>query len=92
MTDKEIIQALEICTEGIYICDKDCPYYDVKSDTRTSYCKFELLGDALDLINRQQAENEKMKVRIDAFDKAFDEVFPPEMIEKAKEMAGADNG
>lgn len=40
----------------------------------------------------QQAEIEKMKVRIDAFDKAFDEVFPPEMIEKAKEMVGADNG
>lgn len=36
----------------------------------------------------QQAEIEKMKVRIDAFDKAFDEVFPPEMIEKAKEMVG----
>lgn len=61
MTDKEIIQALEICTEGIYICDKDCPYYDVKSDTRTSYCKFELLGDALEFIQRQQAEIERLK-------------------------------
>ena len=60
MTDKEIIKALEYCTEGIYICDKDCPCYDLKSDTRTAYCKFELLGDALDLINHQQ---EKLKIQ-----------------------------
>lgn len=65
MTDKKIIKALEICTEGIYICDKDCPYYDVKSDTRTSYCKFELLGDALDLINRQQAESNSLQEAIE---------------------------
>ena len=55
MTDKEIIKALGYChlpiTEGY--CKK-CPYYRPKGS-----CCPELIKDALDLINRQQAEIEK---------------------------------
>ena len=82
MTNEQIIKALECCKNDD--CD-NCP-------NTFGNCYANLAGEALDLINRQQTEIEKMKVRIDAFDKAFDEVFPPEMIEKAKGMVGADNG
>ena len=87
MTDKEIIKALECCTNWNITKCFECPYVDYDGS-----CVNKSKIDALDLINRQQIEIEKMKVRIEVFDKAFDEVFPPEMIEKAKEMAGADNG
>jgi hypothetical protein len=56
MTDKEIIKALECC-EDSYSSRKclECPYYccNAKKD-----CVDEMKCDALDLINRQQAEIE----------------------------------
>lgn len=52
MTDNEIIKALECCS--IKHCCKECPY--------KGKCKLVngVLSDALDLINRQQAEKEAL--------------------------------
>lgn len=56
MTDKEIIQALEYCkTDKDRNC-RNCPYKDVKT-----YCFEMVREDALDLINRQQAEIERLQ-------------------------------
>ena len=65
MTDNEIIKALECCSTGeTYAdCEKNgCPLYL----GITMGCKYidkenQLYSDALDLINRQKAEIEKLK-------------------------------
>jgi signal transduction protein with GAF and PtsI domain len=57
MTDEQIKKALEICsiTNMVLEC-KDCPY-----DTfNARNCTTKLCEDALDLINRQQAEIERL--------------------------------
>lgn len=55
MTDKDIIKALE-CHEDTDIATcKVCPYDGV------SLCGHKLCNDALDLINRQQAEIERLQ-------------------------------
>lgn len=59
--DNEIIKALECCTVGTYACGDDCPCFHSKSNLKVTSCRFELLGEALDLINRLQAENERLK-------------------------------
>ena len=56
MTDNEIIKALEYCEDS---ADTDkhclkCPYCN------ESYCLDKMMADALDLINRQKAEIEKL--------------------------------
>ena len=52
LTDKEIVKALECCGNQMYSCtDKKC--------------KAKTLGDALDLINRLQAENVRLKAERD---------------------------
>ena len=56
LTDKEVVKALECCTTNGASC-KDCPAF-VKVDR--SNCKKYFRG-ALDLINRQKAENERLK-------------------------------
>jgi phage host-nuclease inhibitor protein Gam len=55
MENKEIIKALECCgdEEELHWCT-ECPYYDKEND----FCQEDLHRDAIDLINRQQAENE----------------------------------
>ena len=53
MTDEQIIKALECCKIGN--CD-DCPFYGIKED-----CDVELPEEALDLINRQKAEIERLQ-------------------------------
>lgn len=55
MEDKEIIKALECCTYNITQekCD-ECPLY-------SWHCTTELAKNALDLINRQKAEIERLK-------------------------------
>ena len=58
MTDKEIIKALEYCFTNDWNrtkCDK-CAFY-----TATIGCVEDLKSAALDLINRQQAENKELK-------------------------------
>ena len=63
MTDLEIKKALECCKQEIddngVICGecKNCPIYDGK----TGLCKEDLPTVALDLINKQQAEIERLK-------------------------------
>lgn len=63
MTDNEIIKALEICTVGTFACGKECPYYSSKSNLKVSSCRFELMCEISDLINRQKEEIERLKHR-----------------------------
>lgn len=67
LTDNEIIKALECCTTNGANC-KDCPAF-VKVDR--SNCKQVLLG-AIEIINRQKAENERLKELIDVRHKVFE--------------------
>lgn len=55
MTDKEIIRALECCISPE--CE-NCPY---DGDDLLRPCNHNLMKDALDLINRQQAELDDLK-------------------------------
>lgn len=57
MTDKAIVKALKTCSTKGTSC-KDCPAF-VKVDR--SNCRNVLVG-SLDIINRQQAEIEKLKI------------------------------
>ena len=61
MTDNEIVKALECCSVGTFACDEQCPCFHSKSKLKVTSCRFELIGDALDLINRQKAEIERLK-------------------------------
>lgn len=57
LTDNEIVKALECCgdEEELHYC-VDCPYCDKEND----FCQEDLHRDALDLINRLQAEKEAL--------------------------------
>ena len=56
--DKEIIKALECCrTPNCEDCEK-CPMFKYKSEDD---CVAKLMGEFLNLINRLQAENERLK-------------------------------
>ena len=57
MTDNEIIKALECCKDGTAIGCKKCPLYEDKGQT----CITILSHNAIDLINRQKAEIERLK-------------------------------
>ena len=55
MTDDEIIKALECCDfTDIKACE-ECPFY------RTFDCSFVIIDKTLDLVNRQNAEIERLK-------------------------------
>ena len=59
MSDEDIIKALECCKYSVNNKDcENCPY--VECETMTG-CVGELLEDALDLINRQKAEIERLE-------------------------------
>lgn len=60
MTDNEIIKALEICTAN-GDC-KDCAINPHKGNY--GYCTGLAIKQALDLINRQKAEIEKLKEQL----------------------------
>lgn len=60
MNDNEIIKALECCISPVYEECKKCPLYDDPT------CRRELLKDTLDLINRQQAEIERLNNNVSA--------------------------
>jgi len=55
LTDEEIIKALECCSTPCCKCD-ECPLYCVGVNCSS----FELHRYALDLINRQKTENDKL--------------------------------
>ena len=55
MTDEQIVEALKYCSKGETICFM-CPLYN-----KTDHCVDMLAKNALDLINRQQAEIERLE-------------------------------
>lgn len=62
MTDNDIIKALECCSKSGWLNDCDgCPCYDETEDIQTSECQERLMKNALDLINRQKAEVERLE-------------------------------
>ena len=88
MSDSEIVKALECCIkwkrEGD--CAK-CPLYE--SD---KLCVKEIRILALDLINRLQAENEKLKEEKSKLENKIDEIYPlvmqlPNAMQQAKAEA-----
>ena len=66
MTDKEIIKALEGMTYGGHSC-MHCKYGTTKGDDRCGLQGCKIGRDALDLINRQQAEIERLTVNMNAY-------------------------
>lgn len=62
MTDEQLIKALECCTIGTFACGKECPYYSSKSNLKVSSCRFELMCEISDLIDRQKAEIERLNI------------------------------
>lgn len=65
MTDNEILKALECCSIGTFACGKGCPCYSVKSNLKVSSCRFELMCELSDLVNRQKAEIERLSKLLD---------------------------
>lgn len=63
MTDNEIIKALECCLKGCNAegCE-DCPLYEKVED-----CEIEIPIIALDLINRQKSEIERLKAENEGY-------------------------
>lgn len=57
MTDKEIIRAIKCCTSGSDAPCMNCPQYK----KHLTKCVDDLMIETLDLINRQQAEIDKLK-------------------------------
>lgn len=57
LTDNEIKKALECCVNYDVDC-KECPYDFVHTESK--WCDEALMEDALDLINRLEAENNKL--------------------------------
>ena len=55
MTDEQIVEALKYCSKGETKCFM-CPLYN-----KTYHCVDMLAENALDIINRQQADNERLK-------------------------------
>ena len=82
MTDNEIIKALECCLKGCNAegCD-DCPLYEKVED-----CEIEIPIIALDLINRQKAEIEKLQSDQYAIDKFARDLCKERML-KGKAIA-----
>lgn len=91
MTDKEIIKALECCSTGeTYAdCEKNgCPLYL----GITMGCKYidkenQLYSDALDLINCQQADNERLKKLLEEADVNYNKCAKRFYKEGVKELA-----
>lgn len=76
---------------GTFACDEECPCFHSKSNLKLTSCRFELLGDALDLINRLQAENEDLKTEnLILSQKRFNIFERVEFFAKVKEKAKAE--
>ena len=63
--DKDVIKALGLCTSEYLGCEDGCPY--IPREIGDDFCADALKKDALDLINRQQAEIENLTVNMNAF-------------------------
>lgn len=76
MTDKEIIKALEDCSTYAYHYCSECGFKDG-----------DLLKAALDLINRQQADNERLKKLLAEADTSYNKCAKRFYKEGIKEFA-----
>ncbi|MBQ7835505.1 MAG: hypothetical protein IJ385_06945 [Ruminiclostridium sp.] len=85
MTDNEIIKALECHASHTDECD-DCPNVEISS----SGCSEIMAENALDLINRQKAEIEKLRIQNAKLKKYFTVKIDDEKLEELFEQA-ADN-
>ena len=82
LTDKEIIKALECCKRDFSMRNcLDCPYNKEKS----AKCMSFMIEDALDLINRQQAEIEKLNEEKANFDNTI--LYDLEQVHKISEKS-----
>lgn len=89
LTANEIKKALECCAKGTFNCDGECPR-SYNNSLSISACRFELLGDVLDLLNRNDAEIERLNVRnktLAAIIKNYDWKFTNAKSEAIKEFA-----
>lgn len=80
MTDNEIIKALDCCNNGN--CDEDCPFFFDRGNC------YNLDDYALDLINRLQAEIEKVKPIHNSFERELEcakQEAIKEFVERLKE-------
>ena len=77
MTDKEIIKALECCTEG-----EDCKHCPLIKEL--PYCSDDIMADALDLIQRQQIEIDIMQ---EFYEMHYDQTIKTAKSEAVKEFA-----
>lgn len=72
MKDEQIIKALECCaTDDGNDCFQ-CPYCNIFFESGNGGCVNRCRKDALDLINRQTAENERLKERISYLEESID--------------------
>lgn len=69
MTDKQIIKALECCVAKENCEEVSC---EICSYEKVYDCKEEILQNALDLINRQKTEIERLKERISYLEESID--------------------
>ena len=82
MTDNEIIKALECHASHTDECD-DCPNVEISS----SVCSEIMAENALDLINRQKAEIEKLRIQNAKLKKHFTVEIDDEKLEELFEQA-----
>lgn len=71
MKDNEIIKALECCCTLNGVGCRNCPQYDIHS----AMCVKNLIRNALDLINRQKSEIERLQKENEILSKNADTAF-----------------
>ena len=79
MTDNEIIKALECCCEQRYMCPRECPLYNV-----CDCGEMVLEKKAIDLINRQKAEIERLKEKVNKQGLVAQVIIDDEKMEEIK--------
>lgn len=71
LTDTEIKKALELCKTNVMADCKKCPLRQ-EDGSMYVHCTSTLVGYALDLINRQEEENESLKAEVERLRKAIE--------------------
>jgi hypothetical protein len=78
MNESEIMKALECCVKI------DCEKCNLKTRFKTATnCRNDLLANAIALINRKNAEIEKVRTELDRLTIYFDEAVEAKLAEKA---------
>ena len=67
MTDEQIIKALKCCATDDGDDCSQCPYGNIVYKPGNGGCVNRCRKDALDLINRQKAENERLRAELDKY-------------------------